>query len=169
METVSAVDTTDPRRLSINLQSLEISNRSQTNNIVAESWEDEKILSEEDLQCPFSPQQPATFPVAPPPTPISPSTRFAHQNFENPFEYNKDRAVDVRSERKSTRPDKTDAIAKRLISGALNIRPPKKTEEQKAYEEAMKEKEINRRNKEKQTLIKAQEDIERAKQAIWND
>ena len=57
--------------------------------------------------------------------------------------------AEARGERPSCRPEKTDAVAKRMIAGALGVKAPKKTEEQKAYDKAIKEKEIKRRNQEK--------------------
>jgi hypothetical protein len=56
-----------------------------------------------------------------------------------------------------------------LIAGALGVRAPKMTEEQRAYDRAVKEKEIKRRNVEKEEAAKAQEEAEKAKAAAWND
>ena len=76
---------------------------------------------------------------------------------------------EVRGDRSGARPEKTDAVAKRMIAGALGIKAPKKTEEQRAYERAIKEKEIKRRNAKKESEKRAKEDAERAKVAIWDD
>ncbi len=65
------------------------------------------------------------------------------------------------------RPEKTDAVAKRMIAGALGVKAPKKTEEQKAYDRAIKEKETKRRNQEKEAAARAKEEAERAKAAVW--
>lgn len=67
------------------------------------------------------------------------------------------------------RGEKTDAVAKRLIAGALGVRAPKMTEEQRAYERAVKEKEVKRREKEKEALAKAKVEAEKAKRAVWDD
>jgi hypothetical protein len=67
------------------------------------------------------------------------------------------------------RPEKTDAVAKRMIAGALGVKATKKTEEQKAYDRAIKEKEIKRRNQEKEAAARAKEEAERAKTAVWDD
>jgi hypothetical protein len=67
------------------------------------------------------------------------------------------------------RPEKTDAVAKRMIAGALGVRAPKQTEEQKAYDRAVKEKETRRRNLEKEVAAKAEQEAEKAKAAVWND
>lgn len=77
--------------------------------------------------------------------------------------------AEARGERPSCRPEKTDAVAKRMIAGALGVKAPKKTEEQKAYDKAIKEKEIKRRNQEKEAAARAKEDAERAKAAVWDD
>ena len=60
-------------------------------------------------------------------------------------------------------------MAKRMIAGALGVRAPKRTEEQKAYDKAIKEKEIKRRNAEKEAAIRAKEEAERQKAAVWDD
>jgi hypothetical protein len=71
--------------------------------------------------------------------------------------------------RRDVRPDKTDAVAKRMIAGALGVKAPKKTDEQRAYDKALKEKEMKRRNLEKEAAAKAKEEVERAKAAVWDD
>jgi len=76
---------------------------------------------------------------------------------------------DGRSERPGARPEKTDAVAKRLIAGALGVRAPKKTEEQKAYDKAIRDKELKRRDMEKEAATKDLADAEKAKRAIWED
>jgi hypothetical protein len=55
-----------------------------------------------------------------------------------------------------------------MIAGALGIRAPKRTEEQRAYDRAMKEKEIKRRNRAKEEEAKAKEEDDRAKAAVWD-
>jgi hypothetical protein len=56
-----------------------------------------------------------------------------------------------------------------LIAGALGIRAPKRTEEQRAYDRSVKEQEIRRRKKEKEEEAKAQEENEKAKNAVWDN
>lgn len=139
---------------------------------MSESWDDEELEdSGEDTDRPLSQQQSADYPSAPPPTPISPSTSFARDaTFVNPYGYGGiDGVAEARTERLSSRPEKTDAVAKRMIAGALGVKAPKKTEEQKAYDKAIKEKEIKRRNQEKEAAARAKEDAERAKAAVWED
>ncbi|TVY83384.1 hypothetical protein LSUE1_G001262 [Lachnellula suecica] len=143
---------------------------------LADSWEDEDVSdSGEDTDRPLSPQQSADYPSAPPPTPISPTySTNSRQTFNSPYGYSADGGIDARTERadrpeRTARPEKTDAVAKRLIAGALGVKAPKKTEEQRAYERAVKEKEIKRRNQEKEAAAQAKAEAEKAKIAIWED
>jgi hypothetical protein len=150
-------------KLSINPQA------SKSSSAFKQTWEDDELDSGEDTDRPISPQQSKDYPSAPPPTPISPSTSFSnHDSYIGAYGYGGDGTVSPRMER-STRPEKTDAVAKRLIAGALGVKAPKKTEEQKAYDRAIKEKEIKRRNAEKEAAAIAKEDAERAKVAVWSD
>lgn len=56
-----------------------------------------------------------------------------------------------------------------MIAGALGVRAPKKTEEQRDYERAVKEKEIRKRREEKEALARKEEEREKAKAAVWED
>ncbi|KAK3338362.1 hypothetical protein B0H65DRAFT_320296 [Neurospora tetraspora] len=67
------------------------------------------------------------------------------------------------------RPEKTDAVARRMIAGALGLKAPKLTEEQKAYDRALREKERKRKEEERERKKKAEEEALKAKQAIWED
>ncbi|CZS90885.1 uncharacterized protein RCO7_11590 [Rhynchosporium graminicola] len=159
-------------KLSINPQSSKSSFSLQKKQTVSESWDDEDLEdSGDDTDRPLSAHQSADYPSAPPPTPISPSTSFARDTtFVNPYGYGGiDGVAEQRSERPNSRPEKTDAVAKRMIAGALGVKAPKKTEEQKAYDKAIREKEIKRRNQEKEAAVRAKEDAERSKAAVWDD
>lgn len=67
------------------------------------------------------------------------------------------------------RQEKTDAVARRLIVGALGLKAPKKTEEQRAYDRAVREKEMRRRNREKEEEERRRVEAERAKASVWED
>ncbi|KFY90912.1 hypothetical protein V498_05755, partial [Pseudogymnoascus sp. VKM F-4517 (FW-2822)] len=67
------------------------------------------------------------------------------------------------------RQEKTDAVARRMIAGALGIRAPKKTEEERAYERAVREKEVKRREREKEEKVREEEEKERARRSVWED
>lgn len=69
--------------------------------------------------------------------------------------------------RPSFRPEKQTAIAGRMIAGALGVRTPKKTEEQRQYEKVVLEKEAKKRNRERERKIKEEEEIRKAKDDIW--
>lgn len=146
-----------------------------TKQSVAESWEDEDMDSASDGD-----SRPSTSShdrgtkdgtTAPPPTPISPN----YSNASRPFptvDLSTSLGVDQYDGAGSgpiKRPEKTDAVARRMIAGALGLKAPKLTDEQKAYEKAMKEKERKRREEERAAEKKREAEAEKAKAAIWED
>jgi hypothetical protein len=56
-----------------------------------------------------------------------------------------------------------------MIAGALGVKAPPKTEEARAYERAVREKEKKRLAKEKEGRRAETEAAERAKRQIWDD
>ncbi|EAU38922.1 predicted protein [Aspergillus terreus NIH2624] len=147
--------------------------------VIADSWEDEAdtVSSSDELasssnnpDTALSPSVTAEGPLDPPPTPISPQT-------SNPWPAtpaytnsgSTSRASDSRSPTPSRRPEKQTAVAGRMIAGALGLRAPKRTEEQRAYDRAVKEQEIKRRNREREEAAKAKEAEEQAKAAVWDE
>ncbi len=160
-------------KLSLSPQNDKKASTPKKNQPIADSWEDDDLSSGDETDRPISPQTSADYPAAPPPTPINGT---GDSPFEEGFEASWGPGGvsyddSPRSERRvsNTRPEKTDAVAKRLIAGALGVRAPKKTEEQKAYERAAKEKELKRRNGEKDAKMRAEEEAKRAKAAAWDD
>ncbi|KAJ5985509.1 hypothetical protein N7499_008207 [Penicillium canescens] len=142
---------------------------------VADSWEDEadsdseaEPESEQDVQprpedAALSPALSAgEGPLDPPPTPISPQT-------SNPWGARARASSPASKDGPARRPEKQTAVASRLIAGALGIRAPKRTEEQRAYDRSVKEQEIRRRKKEKEEEARAQEENEKAKNAVWDN
>jgi len=67
------------------------------------------------------------------------------------------------------RPEKTTASAARMIAGALGVRAPKRTEEQRQYDKAVREKETKRKEREKEDKKREEAERERAKAAMWDD
>ena len=67
------------------------------------------------------------------------------------------------------RPEKTTAAAGRMIAAGLGVRQPKKTEENKAYEKAVREKERKKREVEKVQAKERMEEVERAKRGVWEN
>lgn len=126
------------------------------------------------------------FPGPPPPTPSSPTEAqkrdLQYQNF-GPLSYydtgtppsssslsrgnsNSGGGGDTPPER---RPDKTTAVASRLIAAGLGQRAPKRTPEQREYDQAMKVQEKKKRDKAKAEEEQKRRDTEAAKKAIWDD
>lgn len=137
---------------------------------VADSWEDESSSDdEEDHQGASTPtNKPASTPssssgfAAPPPTPATPtySTGAPWQSITAP---------DSPEAAEKKRPEKTDAVARRMIASALGVKAPKLTEEQRAYERAMRDKERKKREAEKEEEKRRKAEAEQAKIAMWED
>ena len=71
--------------------------------------------------------------------------------------------------RAAQRPEKQVHTAGRMIAGALGVRAPKQTEEQREYARVAKENEIRRREKEKEEKIRGEEEKAKARAAVWED
>lgn len=138
---------------------------------IADSWEDEDVSSGSDTETGsaqlFEGHTNGT--AAPPPTPVAPtyvqsppSSGFAANSRTAP-------APDLAGGSPSPRPEKTDAVARRMIAGALGLRAPKLTDEQKAYQKAVQEKERKRKEEERAAAKRREEEAAKAKAAIWDD
>ncbi|CAL5870667.1 uncharacterized protein PFLUO_LOCUS4907 [Penicillium psychrofluorescens] len=153
----------------------------KSRSAIADSWEDEAESSadDNDLQSPadgdsslLSPTISGEGPLDPPPTPISPQTSYpgvAGGYTSSPPTSDGGYGAAPQSGGASKRPEKQTAVAGRLIAGALGIRAPKRTEEQRSYDRAVKEQEIRRRNREREELAKAKEEDEKLKASVWTD
>lgn len=141
--------------------------------VVADSWEDESSGGEEEeeeeeprrpLPPPHNPSTPAQqvsgF-AAPPPTPSTPSYK--------PDESWKQSMMSTGTEVEKKRPEKTDAVARRMIASALGVKAPRATEEQRAYDRALRDKERKRRDAEREDEKRRKEEAEKAKVAMWED
>lgn len=135
---------------------------------VADSWEDEDVSSDtetEDTQ-PTPSEVGSDGTSAPPPTPASPSQgQRSFSPLDSPAGYHI--APDPLSP--AARPEKTDAVARRMIAAGLGLRAPRQTEEQKAYDKAVREKERKRREEEKAAQKRKEEEAAKAKAAVWED
>ncbi|PNS18988.1 Endocytosis protein end4 [Sphaceloma murrayae] len=67
------------------------------------------------------------------------------------------------------RPEKSTAVASRLIAAGLGVKAPRRTEEQREYDRAMRAQEVKRREREREEERKRKEEEEKAKRAIWDD
>ncbi|KAK4112187.1 hypothetical protein N656DRAFT_798533 [Canariomyces notabilis] len=146
---------------------------------VADSWEDE---AEDDSG---SASEAEATPVvnnhagtsAPPPTPMSPGaakrpfspSAITGPGFTIPSLDGADEGPHTGTGPSARRPEKTDAVARRMIASALGMKAPKQTEEQRAYDRAIREKERKRREEEKERERQKEEEAARARQAIWED
>ena len=138
---------------------------------VADSWEDEDVSSgsePEDNAADASrtDRETRSGTSAPPPTPMT-STYNESVNSQSIPDF----VVTGGSggAREVKRPEKTDAVARRMIASALGVKVPRLTEEQKQYDQAMREKERRRRAEEKERLKREEEEALKAKQAVWED
>ncbi|KAK3318377.1 hypothetical protein B0H66DRAFT_532887 [Apodospora peruviana] len=163
---------------------------------VADSWEDEDLSSSDmELEHGAGGDDSETAPVeagnggtraagtrAPPPTPMSP-TYGSRRPFsptagvtsltidESPDDAPSAGSSNPPSAAAETkpRPEKTDAVARRMIASALGMKVPKLTEEQRAYDRAVREKERRRKEEEKELQKKRDEEALKAKQAVWEE
>ena len=149
-----------------------------TKTNVAESWEDEDLdgdaeTPKEGTLMPVESNDAGTHP--PPPTPISPTSGSTYDwstarvlGGGRPQPMSSGRST-PRSENEAERrrPEKTTATAGRMIAAGLGMKLPKKTEEQRQYDRAMREQEMKRKNREKEAKEHEREQDEKAKDAVW--
>ncbi|KAF2855853.1 hypothetical protein T440DRAFT_504406 [Plenodomus tracheiphilus IPT5] len=114
-----------------------------------------------------------TSPHPPPPTPASP-TPFDGFPDNTPYASGVGGIGSGTTTRGTTgsldkRPEKTTAVAGRLIAGALGVRAPKRTEEEREFDRVVREKERRRRAEEKEREAREAEERERRKKAVWDD
>ena len=67
------------------------------------------------------------------------------------------------------RPEKSTAAAARMIAAGLGVRAPKKTEEMRRYERAVRERERGRIEREREEKSRGEREREEAQRAIWED
>lgn len=144
-----------------------------------DSWEDEdNETSDTAVEAPGPSLKQVTSndgPAPPPPTPISPQTGegYMARKWESGMNPDSGRPTPRygQSDQSSAerRPEKTTATANRLIAGALGIKAPKKSEEQKQYDKATKEAEIRRRAREKEVKENERRADEQAKADVWDN
>ncbi|KAI0848355.1 hypothetical protein F5Y00DRAFT_91579 [Daldinia vernicosa] len=143
---------------------------------VADSWEDEDVPSDTEpqfpapaqSQSPVSPSVEGSGFTAPPPTPSSPSYSAGTPPWQS-IPGGGGGGSSESSGAEGKRPEKTDAVARRMIASALGVRAPRPTEEQRAYDRAVREKERKRKEEEREAEKRRLEEAERAKVAIWED
>jgi len=157
---------------------------------VADSWEDEDDLTSpvDGDETPTEGPGPSLRPVKssdpalkpPPPTPISPQGAGGQYIDWAPAQVlgggrprphsppTSSSQTESDRERERRRPEKTTATASRLIAAGLGMKVPKKTEEQRQYDRAIREQEIRRKNKEKEDKERQKEADEKLKAEMWD-
>ena len=150
---------------------------------MVDSWEDEaaqfsQSAEDSDSDRSVTARDGSSIPNAPPPTPISPVAhkRASWDRVSSTPSSPPDRSNAAHhtptapySALQTSRPEKSTAAAGRMIAGALGVRTPAKSEESKAYERAMRDKEIKRIQKEREAKAFDEEQKKIAKTRIWED
>lgn len=149
-----------------------------------ESWEDESSDTEaeavaEGTSTPVRPTA-SNLPRAPPPTPYSPARQreqiashgsLPDFDFVNgTFDTTSTDPIPLTSSRgEERRPEKTASVASRLIAAGIGQKVPRRTEEQRKYDQAMKIQEKKKRDQAREAENKKKLEAEQAKKAIWDD
>ena len=139
--------------------------KKKAKEVVADSWEDEDISESETDSTKVHEEEESA-----PQRAITPTTTSTRSDV--PFDSPWPSAAGSASSRNTDpgkRPEKTDAVARRMIAAGLGLKAPKLTEEQKAFQKSVKEQEKKKRELEKLQEQKRREDGEKAKAAIWDD
>lgn len=131
---------------------------------VLDSWEDQDELSSENE----TETTPSRAEASPPPPPTSNSPQFSSPHGWTPDPEPVTRAPSGES-LGARRPEKTDAVARRMIAAGLGLKAPKQTEEQKAYQRSVREQEKRRKEQLKAEEQKRRDEADRARAAIWDD
>ncbi|KAM0723318.1 hypothetical protein Q7P37_001519 [Cladosporium fusiforme] len=126
-------------------------------------------------------------PSPPPPTPASPTIKTKASAFDSPYQtlppYGMNGSIDdaagsgnASGSGRSTprtepdkRPEKTTSTAARLIAAGLGKRAPRRTEEERKYDQAMRVQEKKKRDAAKAEEERKKEELEKAKRSIWED
>ncbi|KAL6881244.1 hypothetical protein J3F83DRAFT_721572 [Trichoderma novae-zelandiae] len=163
--------------------------KAKKNQPVADSWEDEDVSDGEEADreeeqdddaelASSSTPSSLTSPAVPPPTPASPlalDSPLANQSQSRSQSQSQGQSPPATSASGSgsgtpaRRPEKTDAVARRMIAAGLGLKAPKQTEEQRAYQRSVREQEKKRRDAQRAEEERQREAAERAKAAVWDD
>ncbi|KAK3704257.1 hypothetical protein LTR37_013931 [Vermiconidia calcicola] len=150
----------------------------------AESWEDEADSdgesSDTETETPSTPPlrtSSSAGPGPPPPTPSSPS--FASPQLKHSSLYQTyppyglagtlDGSKPITAADEARRPEKSTAVASRLIAAGIGQKAPKRTKEQREYDQAMKVQEKKKRDLAREEEERKKREVERAKRDVWGD
>lgn len=152
---------------------------------IADSWEDAddepepELLQPKTLAADSSRERPRTadYPGPPPPTPSSPrspvSGRVADRDAVEPLDAflhpSQRQTAKAPSGSRDVRPEKSMAVADRMIAAGLGLRTPVRTDEQKKYDQAMLDREKKARSEKREAKRREEQEREDAKKAMWGD
>ncbi|OQO12025.1 hypothetical protein B0A48_02664 [Cryoendolithus antarcticus] len=152
-----------------------------------ETWEDEEDSYTETKPAskprPIAIQRSGSMnlPNPPPPTPSSPSMLTKSSGLGSAYQTlppygmagspgdTRSSQSSRRGEEEDRRPEKTTSTASRLIAAGIGQAPPKRTKEQKEYDNAMKLQEKKKRDAAKEDEERKKRELEHARKAIWDD
>ena len=146
----------------------------------AESWEDEADEDSTDTETesqsttPIKPTESADMPGPPPPTPASPSFgtppfRGLDGNYDNNYGSGASSPLRSGGSGDEKRPEKSTAVASRLIAAGIGQKAPKRTKEQREYDQAMKVQEKKKRDQAKEAEEQKRREKEKALKDVWGD
>lgn len=69
----------------------------------------------------------------------------------------------------SRRPEKTTSTAARMIAAGIGQKAPRRTEEERKYDRAMKLQEKKKRDAAKDEEERRKRELEKARQSVWED
>lgn len=138
--------------------------KKKAKKVVADSWEDEDLSGSEP-----EPEKEEEKEAAQQPTTSKTAPSATDSPFDSTWSSPTDPSSSSRTAEPGKRPEKTDAVARRMIVAGLGLKAPKQTDEQKAYQRSIREQEKRKREQEKELEQKRLEDAEKAKAAMWDD
>ncbi|KAK5675103.1 hypothetical protein LTS10_012177 [Elasticomyces elasticus] len=171
--------TTSPRDIASSLNKLNISPASKK-AAPADSWDAEDSSDDDGTSTPIHQVTSSDYPGPPPPTPSSPSFSSKSTASGTPYQTfppygfqgdDEDGSIVTRGggRGEDKRPEKSTAVASRLIAAGIGQKAPRRTKEEREYDAAMRVQERKKREQAKLEEEKRREEKERARKAIWDD
>lgn len=139
--------------------------KSKKKEVVVDSWDDDDDSSGSENETVTPSLASPTVPSAPPPTPFN-ATYGSIPDWKDAGESG---SASARGIDPSKRPEKTDAVARRMIAAGLGLKAPKQTDEQKEYQRSIREQEKKKKEQEREEEQRKRDEIEKAKASVWDD
>ncbi|WPG99024.1 Hypothetical protein R9X50_00182900 [Acrodontium crateriforme] len=178
-----------PRSLAASLEKFTLAEACKTKKACqpTDSWEDEADNAVITTESSSGRESPAGHPGPPPPTPASPRNAlspvqspksmaatspyqvFPSQGPNGQFDPSHYRSPTAPVGSEERRPEKSTAVASRLIAAGLGVKAPRRTKEEREYDQAMRLQEKKKRDQIKEEEERRKKEAEKAKQAIWDD